>query len=500
MVRQSSISVVRPARIRRSPGAPANTFSALWMASLFLVSTVAFSQQVNWLDPLAYAKPAPVFINKPNEATVTNKYWIDLSGGSGGTCSQAAPCGDFDSVLGKPGTTGGPAIIYVKGTGPMSWFNDTIYGSGNADCRTSSCASWILIRTWPAGSPGCAAECTATITGNSNLNSSNVNHIMWDGGPDLKIRFHSNVAGTYAQNINSSWHIVYRTQTYCSAAKTLGFQVGATTVADHVYFINNEFHSCLGTGDQASSIYWGPGNGGGYTNALIQGNIIREWGGEGIEVNPRVTSNGMQIIGNVLRDNGSVTCGTAWKCRPHIVMSVQSGGGNNNTFIANNVMWNSWSGCIWNRGGGSPAAIIVNNTCYNYNLYGVENDNNPNPEGIHDGGTSTVVRNNIIYASNGTNPFDTAYTASHNVCGSGKSCGSSPQAWSAAGFVSTSPSVAGFLQPSQSSMAYDKGTVVASVTTDFSGRSRPAGGAYDIGAFEVDSGPRPNPPSAVIVQ
>ena len=35
----------------------------------------------------------------------------------------------------------------------MSWFKDNMNGSGNADCRTSACNNWILVRTRPAGSP-----------------------------------------------------------------------------------------------------------------------------------------------------------------------------------------------------------------------------------------------------------------------------------------------------------------------------------------------------------
>src|SRR5712692_1728375 len=121
--------------------------TAIAAFSLLILNGTAVAATVNWLDPLAYQKPRPIDLNKPNEATVTNKYWIDLSNGSGTTCSQAAPCNSFDSVLGKPGTTGGPAVIYVKGTGGMSWFTDTINGSGNVDCRSAACDNWILIRT-----------------------------------------------------------------------------------------------------------------------------------------------------------------------------------------------------------------------------------------------------------------------------------------------------------------------------------------------------------------
>src|SRR5690606_276666 len=151
---------------------------------------------------------------------------------------------------------------------------------------------------------------------------------------------------------------------------------------------------------------------------------------------------------------------------------------------ANNLMWKSWSGCIWNRGGGSPAAVIVNNTCFDYNQYGREDNNNPNPEGIHSGGSGTVVRNNIIFASNGTDPFDSSYTASHNACAAGKSCGSSSQTWTLSNWLSTDPNSPNFLMPATGSVALDKGTTVAAVTDDLMGTRRPEGGAYDIGALE----------------
>lgn len=444
---------------------------------------------VNWLDPLAYDKPACVTLHQPDEATVTNKYWIDLSNGSGSNCTEQNPCGSFDDVVGKPGTNGGPAIIYVKGTGSMSWYNDTVRGSGDFDCRATACPDWILIRTWPAGSPGCASECTATIMGNSNMNSQDVHHIMWDGGPDLKIRFQSNGNGTYAQNINSNWHIVYRTQTFCTGSNNgvLGFQVGSTTVASNVKFINNELHSCDQTGDQASAIYVGPGTGGGYMNFVIQNNIVRDWGGEGIEVNPRVTSSDMLITGNAIHHNGFVTCSTGWACRPGIVMSVQSGGGNNGTVITNNLIWDHASGCIWDRGGGTPAAQIANNTCYDY---GKGSDSGgPNPQGIsgYGGPGKAIIRNNVLFAPNGTNPFNGSYAgATNNACASGESCGAASKTWSASGWLSTSPASGDFLAIGAASAAHDNGTSIGFVTSDYLDVTRPQGSGHDIGAFEYD--------------
>jgi hypothetical protein len=442
---------------------------------------------VNWLDPLKYQKPQFVPLNKPNEATVSNKYWIDLSAGSGSTCSQASPCRSFDDVLGKPGTKGGPAVLYVKGTGGMSWFNDQINGAGDADCRTSACANWILIRTWPAGSPGCATECTATINGNSNMSSpTGVHHIMFDGGPDLKLRFNSNQgADTYANHIIANYVTVYRTQTFCTGAnKQLGWSVGDTSVSSHVAFINNEFYGCGSTGDQSSAIYVGPGGGGGYNDLVIQNNIIRDFFGEGIEVNPRVTSSAVSITGNAIHTVGKGTCATSWLCRPGIVMSVQSGGGNNSTVIANNLIWDTGSGCIWDRGAGSPAPVISGNTCYDFGKG--SGSGGPNPQGISgysNGGTATI-KNNVIYSPIGVNPFDgSRFNATNNLCASGKSCGSASQVWSAATVMSTNPDTGTFLMIGTVSEARNKGTAM-SMSTSYTSTPRPQESSYDIGAFE----------------
>jgi hypothetical protein len=452
------------------------------------------TQTVNWLDPLGYRKPQPVALNEPNEATVANKYWIDLSSGSGSTCSQGSPCASFDDVLGKPGTVGGPAVIYVKGTGGLSWFNDTINGAGNVDCRTAACSNWILVRTWPAGSPGCSIECTATISGNSNMNSpSGVHHIMFDGGPDLKIRFNSNGgSSTYANHIIASYITVYRTQTFCTGAnQQLGWAVGDTSVADHVSFINNEFYGCSATGDQASAVYLGPGAGGGYTNFLFQNNIVRDFFGEGLELNPRVTSSNATIVGNAIHGVGKGTCATAWNCRTAITVAVQSGGGNNSTVIANNLMWDTGSSCVWDRGGGSPASAIYNNTCYDFGKGTGAGD--PNPEGIssYSNSGNATIRNNIIFAPNGTAPFDgSSFVASNNICASCKSCGSSSQVWSANTVLSTDPNSISFLQSGASSEARNTGFAVASVSTNYWGGVRPQEGAYDIGAFEYGVNPQ----------
>lgn len=236
---------------------------------------------------------------------------------------------------------------------------------------------------------------------------------------------------------------------------------------------------------------------GGYTNLLIQNNIIRDFGGEGIEINPRVTSSGLTITGNAIHNVGKQTCSGAWLCRPGITVSVQSGGGNNGTVITNNLLWDIGSGCVWDRGSGTPRPVIANNACYDYGKGSASA--NPNPEGISgysDGGTATVS-NNIIYAPNGTSPFDrSSFGGSNNLCASGKSCGASSRVWSAATVLSTNANTADFLKPGSGSEARNTGTAVSSVTTSYAGGARPQESVYDIGAYEYGVTTTSAPPAA----
>jgi hypothetical protein len=442
-------------------GIPAIVGIAVFIA----MSNISLAATVNWLDPLNYQKPIAVDIVMPNEATVTNKYYVDMGGGSGSTCSQASPCANIDNVIGKPGTTGGPAYVYVRGTGGLSLYNDTFYGSPGKE---------IVIKPWPGY--------TATFTGNSNTNSTNVHDIIFDGGPSLGIAFASTIAGdSYSLHILSNNTTIYRTRNYSTqAGGSLLLSVGDTRVISGIRIINNEFYGCnTASGYQCSALYAGPGGGGGYSDLLIQNNIIRDMGGEGIEINPRVTSNNLTITGNAIHNVGKQTCSGAWGCRPGITMSVQSGGGNNGTKIENNLIWDTGSSCIWDRGGGSPDPVIYNNTCYDYAKIGTD----PWPYGIagYSNGGTAVIRNNIIYAPNGTNPFDSSsFAASNNICGSGKSCGTSKQTWSSNTVVSTDQNSTNFMKIGDISEARNNGIPISGLVVDYAGNAKPP---YDIGGF-----------------
>lgn len=459
-----------------------------------LVSAPAFAQTtggVNWLDANAYAKPQFVSINEPTDTT--NEYWVDLGSGSGTTCSQASPC-TADGVLGKAGTTGGPAIIHIKGTGQISYFGDTIFGSGNADCRTAACDNWILFTTWPAGSTGCATECTATITGNSNTNTANADHLIFDGGPNLKIRIESDGSnGIYGFHVMSPYTIFYRTQGFCSGTGEVIFSVSDTQAADHAYFINNEGYGCAGASlTQAEYLYHGPGTGGGSDDLIIQNNLLRDFGGDTIEINPRIAVTGVQIIGNVIYNGGNVSTfsGGGVNHRPCISISNQNGNADNGVVVANNLIWDCGSGAIWARASGTPAALYYNNTIYDYH----NATDGTQPEGISSTSGACpegAVRNNIIYDPEGTDPIGTGGCSNvdHNLCGTGKDCGTSSQVYSASTLVSTTVNDADYLTIGASSEAVDAGTTTGAPTvaaTDYAGTTRDA--TYDIGAYEYAAG------------
>jgi hypothetical protein len=474
---------------------------------ILLGLSASASAQVNWQDTHGHDLPEYVSVNMPDEGAVSNKYWIDFTAGSGSTCSQGSPCDAVADLAGKAGISGGPAIVYIKGTasGTFEAFNDNIFGSGNADCRTASCDNWILFRTWPAGSPGCATECTATIQGNNSWKGGTKNHIIIDGGPDMKIRFRADTGGSfsYVWQVDGDYIVARRIWSFCavttSDARLWAWGTGA--VSSNTWIINNEFSGCVNdtgssTDAQISGVYVGASDGGGWQDFFFQNNIVRNMSGDGVEMNGRVSSTRATVEGNWFEFNGRGTCDDAgWNCRPHITVHSQYGEPITNTVIRNNFGYMAGSGCVYTRVSGIE---IYNNTFFQY----AQNDDTPgtidNPTCLVDSPGSVTARNNVFVSTNGANPFDSgSYTASFNMCASGESCGTSSLVYNASTtFISTTHTHTDFLEINNTSNLYNAGTSVSSVTTDFFNVARPQFSLYDIGAMEVDdTEPPPDPPA-----
>ena len=458
---------------------------------------------VAWKDPLGYTKPAFVSITVPDEATSLNNYYINLSSGSdSNNCTSAnTACATFKGLgsKGYAALTGGPAYIYIWGSGSFQY--DSAYASGsNALSIWGAAGSEIVIKPRPGY--------TATLTYNvvqSNQATDRFQYIVWDGGPDMAITFYAgsnqyNGAWNFeylVSNDNLSYWTFYRTQWRCGNSSGDAFRAYGRSV--NISFINNEFYDCnTGPNDVGHQIYLAaadssaayPGDCSGVTcavvNYLFKNNIIRD-NNNGLEVNIRGGSaanavDGLTITGNAFHNIGFGLCATTWQCRPAVTLGTTSNGNPQfrNVLITNNLIWNTASSAIWARAG---TPLIYNNTLYDYG--NGSGGGGPNPQAIsgYNNGGGGDIRGNIIYSPSGVNPFDgSSFTTYNNVCGSGKTCGSSSTTYSASTFLSTDPNNPNFLKIGGSSAAAGTGTNMG-VSIDYAGYSRQGSSANDIGAF-----------------
>lgn len=465
---------------------PGTCLLALLISAVAVVPSTSRAATVNWLDPLDYPKPRPIAVPMPNEESVPNKYWVDLSSGTGSSCTRSNPC-QLSAVSGKPGTTGGPAYIYIRGKGPIG--SPTLYGSPGNE---------VVIKPWDDNT-------MATITGRNNWTTRH-QHVIWDGGPNLMIRFENSGSGQFDPsvyfNARPGLHsniTFYRTQWEVTNG---GEWVAQWGVYDNLSFINSEFYATRAqvTNAQHHMYMSGASNYGPSTNLNILGNIFRDTPGEAIEIRLFQNLDGLVIDGNAMHNIGKGTCRADWKCRSAITFDASGGGSLSNARITNNLIWDTGEGIIrlWS---GNP--LIANNTFFDWGkgepanggwgqwaLFGYSNN-----------GRATI-RNNIIYATGSTAngykkiPFDRSnFDASNNLCASGTSCGSASRTVSEASFLSLNPSSNTFLVPSSSSEANSGGTSVG-LSVDYLGSiRRESSGSIGIGAITGGDIVAPNPPT-----
>lgn len=441
---------------------------------------------VNWIDPLGYQKPNFYPITVPDESSVS-KYYVDMSNGSdsnSGT-SSGSPCRTLSGLASKNHSPlrGGPAYIYLKGTGQISLTNSSLYGtSGNE----------IVIKPWPGASQ------IVNLRGVNNFESPNVRYLIIDGGPNLLFDM-TGTTGYGEGNTNGMALVInsnYLTIARCRIRSAGG--TGGANIARNggnvtgTKFINNEFYD--------SEEYWAPllypGGGNSCSGSStandthIINNIFRDAGPEAIEFNPRTLSDGVYITGNSFHNIGKNSCGTAWQCRPAVVIDGPScGGQTRNVYIENNIMWDMGSGGIWDRGG-SSAISITNNTIYDYG----KGSGDPNPEGIsgYSNQGRATINSNHIFSPSGINPFDNSnFSETNNMCADGKNCGSNSQtSSSSAAFLSTNPNSPDFLKIKSGSKAIDNGYPNSSTTNSYFGVVRDS--SVDIGAHEYSTGSSTN--------
>lgn len=440
---------------------------------------------VNWLDPLGYTKPAFYPLTVPDEASAPRKWYVDLSGGSGTSCTQGAPC-VWGSVAAKAGVGDGTgSYIYIKGTGSLS--DIVLVGAAGAE---------VVIKPWDDATQ-------ATVTGRNNWTTAK-QHVIFDGGPNLRIKFSSTSGSQFDPSIyfnanGATTHsniTFYRTQWHVPGGGEWVAQWGQFT---NLKFINSEFYATgsSDTGNQHHLYFSGASNFGGSTGLSILNNIFRDTPGESIEFRIFQTFTDTLIEGNAFHNVGKGTCGTGWGCRSAATFA-SSGGSFTGTFrVANNLIWNTGENCI--RTWDNPTTTqIFNNTCY---LWG----NGTSATGAYSSAgfanysfNSSVpgdFRNNILYATgndangNTKTPFpNNTSIDSFNACTSSTNCGTSKQTISASSFQSLDENSVNFLKLVPGATPINTGTTLAAVTTDYFGTSRPVDSIYDIGAFEYSAG------------
>lgn len=485
----------------------ARTFSCVAVFFAASIASVSHAELttggVSWLDPTPYAKPRFFPINVPTEGSVGNKYYVDMSQGSGSTCSQAAPCASITAVSGKPGTSGGPAYIYLKGSGYLNLTGSTLAGAPGSE---------IVIKPWPND----ATPAVMTATGGCSVSNANTiagsgtHHVVFDGGPDMLFRFVGSGCtsdqNAYTLVVKSNDITLYRVRVNAngSGGPALGPGTGSGTSTANFKFINSELYG--------ATRYYGVYTGGGtgcaagdtsHSNMEFRSSIFRQIDGRGIQVEPRSDSRGMVIDGNLFHDIGYNNSGTS-SISGAIQVADACGGTTSDITISNNLMWGLGGGgvLIFVNVGTDSAFRVLNNTIWGY---GKKSPVSLNSHAIscYSDGCNGEVKNNIILApgNSGINPINrgSGLLTNDNLCESGSSCGSGALSGTATStFASTSTSSESFLFPQGS--AVGGGLALSAVTTDFRGEIRQGSGAVDLGAISASTIVRSMPPTSVTVQ
>lgn len=452
---------------------------------------------VNFADATVYTKPQFYPITVPTEADVTNKYYVDLDTGGGSTCSSGSPCANINDVSGKPGTSGGPAYIYVRGTGRLNLTSSQLAGGAGTE---------IVVKPWgtnpvvfTAGG-GCGSNDANTILG------PNTHHVIFDGGPDMLLQFEG--VGTcsdqnaYTLVVRSDDIALYRVRIDAndSSGPALGVATNGTYWTSRFKFINSEIMD--------ANDYYGVYTGGGVNCATgdsrhfdieFRNSVFRDIGGRGIQIEPRsgtADSDGLIITGNAFHNVGKTDIGGVSAA---VTLASACGANVTDTTVTNNIMWDLGGGGVY-LGGWTANTEVAFNTIYDF---AKATPYSTNSHGITCGasgdcpttGGTRNVRYNIIMGQNGgMNPINNnPHTTNANLCASG-ACGTSSVTDSVVNTLNTAAD-ANFLKIKSGSLGVGAAASIG-VTTDYFGNSRPQAGTYDIGASEYNAGGPDTTPDA----
>lgn len=482
----------------------------LCVSPLALADTT--SGGVSWPDTTVYHKPAFISITVPSESGTANKYYVDMTNGSGTICSQAAPCNDITAVQGKAGTTGGPAYIYVKGNGYLNLSSGNFYGSRGSE---------IVVKPWPNSSTPAVwtaqAGCNRPNANTISQNGATIHDLIFDGGPNMLFTFKgSGCTGNqngYDLVVCANDLTLYRVELdgNNSSGPVFGPAVGSGCNQQHMKMINSD----ITNGGNYYGVYGGGGTGCSagdttFTDMQFLNNVIRHADGRGIQIEPRANADGLTVTGNVFYDIGYDRSGNNAGPSAAVQPAASCNGTTNHILIANNMMWNLGGGCVrvdFGGVGGASTFRILNNTCWDYAKASGTANTSSHGIGSPSSSNAAEVRNNIIIGDNQPGTVcaldctrSGSFVSSANVCeSSAGGCGSTSVTATAAQAFNTTSAALNFLFPASPGPAIGAGTNLYSeaVTIDFLGSARPSSGAFTIGAVQAGPAPPPPPPNAV---
>lgn len=203
-----------------------------------------------------------------------------------------------------------------------------------------------------------------------------------------------------------------------------------------------------------------------YDNGLFEGNLVEDCAGYGLHLYQQNHAvNGWIVRNNIFRRNGGTyyptSAGRSGKHKPLPGVIITRG---SHQFYNNLVYDNPYGGI--NVGLQAKNVLVANNTVYGNGVHGIR----INPVASLGGSRNARVINNIVWGNNGPqiNDLGDNTTLQNNLTEDPK-------------FVNPG---AGDFGVQAGSPAIDKGATLAEVKTDYTGKARPEGAAYDIGAFE----------------
>lgn len=234
-----------------------------------------------------------------------------------------------------------------------------------------------------------------------------------------------------------------------------------------------------------------------FNGGVFEVNGVLHEGKEGIDAkdgsaNGRIINNKVHDLAwlgiyldawDLLTHNIEVSNNIVFNCKQGIAMASEQGGLLKDILVTNNILYNNRNfGIIapnWIENGPRENIRIFNNTVYGNGAGGISVS------------TTNIyrldIRNNLIADNNGASLSAAnvgLVSSSSNNLVVGRNLGNV-----LFGTISGDPRfvnpAAGDFRLSAGSAATDRGLAITDVRTDIVGRSRPSGGAYDIGAFEM---------------